>query len=443
MFPYRTIAALALIVSFPSTALTGAPLQDDEIPVLTASTRTQSTHLTIFSDGICFVRDRRHVDLEQGWVRLVFEGLSERFDPTSVQLQAFVEGEPVLAFEVLEQSFEYNLLDKHTLPQNYLGRELLLERRVWANGVRSTRRERAVLVQLEGANMIFKTDDGFEIAPQDIERIIFPQLPHSLRTKPVFQVLLDVLRPGPAQVELSYTTPGLVWQMQYRFEWEPGTHTGRLVGLAQVRNKLSTLLERPVFELVNSRFHDRLEGRPRQGAIYTETTLPQRVPAASVARPPFVERLFEYTSYKAVSPTGLKPRETKLVQVFESHPVKMELRFATQIIIGRLHGGTRYALDDVVETPATIFASLENSAENGLGFDLAPGRIRIYQVRPDQSRVLIAEQEKFSLPKKRRIEFAVGTTQNLTLEMRVLKVKKIGIVSIFDPRPVFDAIYSR
>ena len=95
-------------------------------------------------------------------MRLVFEDLSERFDPTSVQLQAFVEGEPVLAFEVLEQSFEYNLLDKHTLPQRYLGRELLLERRVWANGVRSTRRERAVLAQLEGANMIFKTDDGFE-----------------------------------------------------------------------------------------------------------------------------------------------------------------------------------------------------------------------------------------------------------------------------------------
>lgn len=437
-----SIAALFLTFSFSPIALASTPLQEDEIPVLKASTHSQSALLTIFGDGITFVRDRRQVDLEKGWVRLEFENLSERFDPTSVQLQAFVNDEPVLAFEVLEQSFEYNLLDKHNLPQSYLGRELLLERRVWVNGNRATRRERAVLAQLDGANMIFKTADGFEIGPPDIERIIFPQRPDGLRTVPSFQVLLDVLRPGPALVELSYTTPGLSWQMQYRFEWAPDTRTGRLVGLAQVRNTLRTPLERPFFELVNSRFQDRLEGRSRQGAIRTETYLPARLPQASVARPPFVERIFEYTSYKADSPAALKPREVKLVKVFESHPVQMDLRFATQIIIGRLHGGTQYTLNDAVETPATIFASLENSAENGLGFDLAPGRIRIYEVRPDETRVLIAEQEKFALPKKRRAEFAVGTTQDLTVEMRLKKAKKIGIVSIFDPRPVFDAVYA-
>ena len=71
------------------------------------------TNITIYSNGFGLVSETRAMELEKGLQDLHFEGVSSLIEPSSVLFQA--DG-----VALLEQNYEYDLVDGNALLRRYL-----------------------------------------------------------------------------------------------------------------------------------------------------------------------------------------------------------------------------------------------------------------------------------------------------------------------------------
>ena len=111
---------------------------------------------------------------------------------------------------MLEQNYEYDLLNPQKLLDKYVGKEVKLYTK---NPY--TEREEVVTATLLSNNgqPIFKIGD--EITFGHPGRIIFPGVPENLNAKPTLVWMLENNLPSAQKIEASYLTNGINWRSDY------------------------------------------------------------------------------------------------------------------------------------------------------------------------------------------------------------------------------------
>ena len=123
-------AAIALSVSWssPDAAPTHSPGQDT-----TTLDDQIDLSLTVYNSDIALVRDVRRLSLPTGDFDLKFMDIAATVNPATVHFRSLTEPSRV---NVLEQNYEYDLLEPDKLLRKYVGRNVTLVRTVLSAFVR-------------------------------------------------------------------------------------------------------------------------------------------------------------------------------------------------------------------------------------------------------------------------------------------------------------------
>ena len=153
-----------------------------------ASTLDDQTELavTVYNSDIALVRDVRQVELPRGTFDLQFQDIAATVNPATVHFRSLTEPARV---SVLEQNYEYDLLEPDKLLRKYVGRDVTLVRTRQDDGAT---REEAVQARLSSYNTAPVWQIGGEIVTGlQADHIRFPELPGNLHARPTLIWSLD------------------------------------------------------------------------------------------------------------------------------------------------------------------------------------------------------------------------------------------------------------
>src|ERR1700736_4637127 len=155
--------------------------------------------VTIYSDDLALVQDRRDIDIKGGRQRIEFADVSAQIRPETVSLTAGDIG-------IVEQNFDFDLLTPAKLMEKAVGQEITIVRVNPANGAET--REQAQVLATNGG-VVLKIGQRIEVLRDDglPVRVIFDKVPENLRAQPTLSVTITSPHAGTRTATLSYLTP--------------------------------------------------------------------------------------------------------------------------------------------------------------------------------------------------------------------------------------------
>src|SRR5688500_6876191 len=208
------LAALAMFLGWPDTqpavsARPGAAASPQQDATTTLDDQTELA-VTVYNSEIALVRDVRNLQLAAGISNLRFMDIAATVNPATVHFRSLTEPSSV---SVLEQNYEYDLLEPDKLLRKYVGRDVTLIRNRSENG--STRQEE-VKARLLSYNNAPVWKIGNEIVTGiGAEHIRLPELPDTLYSRPTLIWTVENQGAQRHRVEASYLAGKLGWHADY------------------------------------------------------------------------------------------------------------------------------------------------------------------------------------------------------------------------------------
>src|SRR5450755_2424041 len=88
-------------------------------------------NVTVYNSNIALVRDVRQLTLPSGLINLKFADIAATVNPATVHFRSLTEPDKL---SVIEQNYEYDLLEPAKLLHKYVGKEVTLTRTYLDNG---------------------------------------------------------------------------------------------------------------------------------------------------------------------------------------------------------------------------------------------------------------------------------------------------------------------
>jgi len=390
----RSIASFAAASLLLSSTIFAAPPSHDKLQAVTSTLDDQlSVSLTIYNTNLGLVKDQRQLKLPKGVNELRFMGVASQIIPTSVHIKSLVNPDSLL---VLEQNYEYDLLNPQKLLDKYVGKEVKLFTK---NPY--TEREEVVTATLLSNNggPIFKIGD--EITYGHPGRVIFPGVPEDLMAKPTLVWLAENNLLNGQKIEASYLTNGINWRSDYVVTLNDRDDKADLAGWVTIDNKSGTTYRNAKLKLVAgdvNRVKDELE--------YKRGMLQVAEMAAKAAAPQFKEEsFFEYHIYTLHRPATVKDNQTKQISLVQADAiaVKKELLYRGASYYYRSRYGEAMSNQKV-----GVFVEIENREKNHLGIPLPKGTVRVYKQDSSGSLQFVGEDSIDHTPKDEKVRIKLG-----------------------------------
>ena len=367
--------------------------------------------LTIYNANLGLVKDQRQVRLAAGTGELRFRDVASQIIPTSVHIKSLVDPQ---SLQVLEQNYEYDLLDPQKLLNKYVGKEVKLYSR---NPF--TEREELVTATLLANNgqPIFRIGD--EITFGHPGRIIFPGVPQDLNAKPTLVWLLQNDLPSMQRIEASYLTTGINWRSDYVVTLNDRDDQASLSGWVTIDNHSGTTYRNAKLKLVAGDVN-----RVREEGLYKDAMMRRAVAEAkSAPAPQFKEdSFFEYHIYTLDRQATVRDNQTKQISLVtaENVPVRKELIF---------RGDPYYYYGQYGEIATnqkiSVFVEIENRKERNLGIPLPKGTVRVYKADSEGSLQFVGEDSIDHTPKDEKIRIKLGDAFDVKGGRRMTDWKKL------------------
>ncbi len=176
----------ALLIALPflrrsayANSTNQAPAQAADKDITTTLADQSDLALTVYNSNLSLVRDVRQINLPSGESLLRFMDIAASINPATVHFRSLTEP---ARLNVLEQNYEYDLLDPNKLLQKFVGREVTLVRPKMAGGTTEYEEVKARLLSLNGAP-VWKIGNEI-VTGVSYESIRFPELPENLYERP-------------------------------------------------------------------------------------------------------------------------------------------------------------------------------------------------------------------------------------------------------------------
>src|ERR1700704_3442492 len=168
----------------------------------------QSINVTIYNSNLGLVRDTRRLSLPSGRVALRFSDVASLIRPETVHLASLTNAG---SLSILEQNYQYDLLNPAKLLDKYVGRELTLVMRQYQNNSEVFTPVQATLLANNGGQ-VWRINNQVVINRANIVETRFPDLPSNLVATPTLVWDLENAKDGAQMVEASYLSNGMNWQ---------------------------------------------------------------------------------------------------------------------------------------------------------------------------------------------------------------------------------------
>jgi hypothetical protein len=350
------LAAAAIVGS------AGAMAQPSAAPLDTAQ---GDVAVTIYNNDRALVEDKRTLNLPAGRSRQEFRDVSAQIQPETVTLSG-------RGIEIVEQNFDFDLLTPAALMQNAVGQTVTLVRVNPATGAEM--RERAKILAANGG-VVMQIGDRIEVLRDDglPARVIFDQVPASLRAHPTLSVTLDSDGAGARPVTLTYLTPGLGWQADYVALFDEANGRMDVQGWITLTNNSGTPYVNASTLLVAGAVGD-AGNRYGYNNGYPPPPPPPPPPPGGMVRPGTEtagrERIADFYLYPLPERTTIADKQTKQVSFLDVHGAPASRAY-------EFRNGWLSTSDQALS--ANTVLRFSSSRNQGLGDALPAGTIRVYQ----------------------------------------------------------------
>jgi len=379
----------------------------------TSLTDQTDLSVTVYNSDIALVRDVRSLRLPGGTFDLQFMDIAATVNPATVHFRSLTEPGAV---GVLEQNYEYDLLEPDKLLRKYVGRDVTLVRVRQEGG---TTREEEVRARLLSYNNGPVWQIGTEIVTGlHADHIRFPELPGNLHSRPTLIWTLQNSGTTAHRVEASYLAGKLSWNADYVLTVGRDDRTADLDGWVTLTNGSGTAFNNARLQLVAgdlNRVRQQLEKRMEMADSAV----------ARAAAPPMQQQAFsEYHLYTLARRTTINNNETKQVSMLTGTGVPTLKRY---VVNGQAHyyRNARHPgapLKDVVQ----VFYQFENDQKGGLGMPMPAGTIRVYQADSNDGVHFVGEDRISHTPKDETINIRIGSAFDVVCERRQTDFRKIA-----------------
>src|SRR5712691_280258 len=201
--------------------------------------------VTVYNSNIALVRDVRQLALPSGAFRLKFMDIAATVNPATVHFRSLTEPEKL---GVIEQNYEYDLLEPAKLLHKYVGKEVTLVRSYQENN--TTKREEIKAMLLSDNNgPVWKIGNDI-VTGMFAESYRFPEVPANLYERPTLLMSLENSGAKKQQIEASYLASNLSWNADYVLTVARDDRNADLDGWVTVVNNSGTAFHNARLQLV-------------------------------------------------------------------------------------------------------------------------------------------------------------------------------------------------
>jgi hypothetical protein len=400
-----------------------AALVNDQAPVAAApppapaqgsSTLDDQTELslTVYNSNIALVRDVRNLQVPRGVFDLQFMDIAATVNPATVHFRSLSEPGRV---SVLEQNYEYDLLEPDKLLRKYVGRDVTLVRRRQEGGATI---EEPVTARLLSYNQAPVWQIGKEIVTGlGADHIRFPEVPGNLFSRPTLIWSLNNEGGQRHRVEASYLATNLTWNADYVLTVGRDDKAADIDGWVTVNNGSGTAFRNARLQLVAG---DLNRVQSAVGRMELESRLRQDVAAA---REMTQEAFGDYHLYTLDRKTTINNNQTKQVSMLGASDFPIVKRY---IVDGQAfyyrnaqHPGS--PLKDVVK----VYYQFKNDEKAGLGLPMPSGVVRVYQADSKGGVQFVGEDRIDHTPKDETLNVKIGHAFDVVATRKQIDFEKI------------------
>src|SRR4051812_4460222 len=411
----KIIFASALIV----LAVTAANAQVSE-QTTTASDR-QSVNITVYNSNLGLVRETRRLTLPSGRIALRFADVTAQIRPETVHLASLTAPS---SLRILEQNYQYDLLNPAKLLDKFVGREITLVLRRYQNNTESFEPVQATLLSNNGGQ-VWRINGQIVINPTNISEMRFPDLPKNLVATPTLVWDLANAETAAQTIEASYLTSGMNWRADYVLLVNADDTKGDLQGWVTLTNGSGATFEDARLQLVAgdvNRVND-------QDRAYAVAGAMQRKAAMDEVQ--FQEQgFFEYHLYTLQRPATIRDNETKQVSLLEAAGFDVRKEF---VLNGQRYYYTGYNNPGApIKEKVGVFVQFRNSQSNKLGMPLPAGTIRLYKKDDKGNQQFIGEDRIDHTPKDEDVRVKVGDAFDIIAERKQTDYKVLASGHLYE-----------
>jgi hypothetical protein len=391
-------------------ALAAAPAAQE--PVTATLDDQVDLAVTVYNSEIALVRDTRRVRLGRGVADLHLMDIAATVNPASVHFRSLSDPSSV---SVLEQNYEYDLLEPDKLLRKYVGRDVTLVRRRTEQG---TTIEENVQARLLSYNNAPVWRIGHEIVTGlQSDQIRFPELPGNLYSRPTLIWTLDNRGDAQHRIETSYLAGKLSWSADYVLTVARDDRTADLDGWVTVVNGSGTAFRNAKLQLVAGELN---RVRP---VLQRELRESYAARADAAAKPMAEEPFSDYHLYTLERKTSINNDETKQVSMLAASAFPIHKQY---IIDGQPYYYRTAYPGAAVKDPVQVVYQLKNEAAQGLGMPMPAGTVRVYQADSQGGVQFVGEDRIAHTPKDEAIAVKVGHAFDVVCERKQVDFRRIA-----------------
>ncbi len=369
-------------------------------------------NVTVYNSNIALIRDVRNLTLPSGMFRLKFMDIAATVNPATVHFRSLNDPEKL---GVIEQNYEYDLLEPAKLLHKYVGKEVTLVRSYQDNN--TTKREEIKATLLSDNNgPVWKIGNDI-VTGMFAESYRFPEVPANLYDRPTLLMSLENSGAKKQQIEASYLANNLSWNADYVLTVARDDKNADLDGWVTVVNNSGTAFRNARLQLVAGELN-RVQPPAPMPAMERQMAMNK------AAAPQFQQEAFsEYHLYSLGRKTSVEDKETKQISLLQGSGVPVEKIF---VVNGQsYYYRNQQAPGAPLKDPVMVYYKFKNEEKAGLGIPLPAGNVRVYQ-KDSKGGILFAGEDRIDhTPKDENINIHIGNAFDVVAEHKQTDYKRI------------------
>ncbi len=354
--------------------------------------------LTIYQNGLGFVRDERRVALDKGNNRVVFEDVSTELIPDSLLISGS-------GFQVSERRFAFDVLDAHTLLARSEGKVVAFRK---MNSV--TGQDEIITAKVISAKgpVVIERDGRIEVGQPG--SLVVSHLPQGMRMKPALLATLSSEKKRESDLQLAYLTNGVKWYASYSVELDATGENMVLKAWANLTNTSGQDFLEAHLALAAGQLNRQTVPSPqpmlaRNVMAKTMMAADGAVESVGVAAPQAVGAIH---LYKLPGVVDFNRNETQQIALMQAQKLKVERRLVQRFspVYGRMN----------LRSDQTLHPQVEIEFSNDSAQPFPDGVVRLYRNDAKGDVQFVGEDRLKQTPVKAKAKLHPGQSFDVTLE---------------------------
>ena len=381
----------------------------EDLRIVVSDEQQVDVSVTIYNGNFAIIREKRDVLLPLGVFEIEFQDVARSIDPSSVSVTSD-SGEK--GVQVLEQNYRYDLLNKQTLLERFLGRKLKYSRSV-LEGIRFEKVLReGILLSINPE--VIRFGDEIEIEPEGVISLAY--IPDDLKTTPTLLWTVENTVRGRQGLQISYLTEDISWRTDYVLTLNEDESEANLDGWVTLVNQSGAVDKNARLKLVAGDVQ-RIRDQPQMARRAPQEALAL---SADASRVPGRQSFFEYHIYDFPRRTTLEANAVKQVRLMAARSIDVEKSYVLQNEV------MQYQVQGVQKLEANVILSFRNTRRNNLNAPLPAGKVRVYKADSGGVLLFVGEDRVQHTPVNSDIEIKVGRAFDVTAVRKQTDYRRLG-----------------